>query len=226
MFSNIAKPVMGIVAERFLYSASLGFCIILTYFLFKLLKISLKNNVISTNVKTKIIFLSLIILLPYSIKTIDRNKDWKNYSTLYFNDIKYLNNSAKANAILAEQLLKEIKKDVINNRNRAENENKIKLVIKYYKQAINIYPEYPTALYNLGSIYSNVYKDYQTALKYYKKSLETDSLHFKTYFNIGVCYEKLYNYKEAIKYYKNTLEIKSDYQIARERLDYLKTKFD
>jgi hypothetical protein len=64
MFTNILRSAAGIVAERYAYSATLGFCIIITGILFSIFKIS---NVKEIRPKKKIIVGIMVILLLLSL---------------------------------------------------------------------------------------------------------------------------------------------------------------
>ncbi len=225
MFANIVKPVMGIVAERYLYASSLGFCIIIAYFIF------IKSAKLS---RTFQIAALIIILIPYTAKTIERNKHWKDFLTLYSHDIKYLEKSVNANDMLAGELLREINVDLFKSKDIAEsafakasadkNKEKIDMAIKYYKQTIKIYPEYYSSYNALGEIYLMLLKQYNVAAEYFQKALKINPEFAKSSFNLGQCYEMLNNYPQAIKYYKNAFALNSEYITARSNLANLYNK--
>lgn len=216
MFANIVKPIMGIVGERFLYASSLGFCIIIAYFIFRLLKLDLTRH----NLSYKYIIVLIIILIPYSAKTISRNKAWKDYFTLYSNDIKYLEKSVKANDLFASELLKQVNLDIHNKtKDIAENKEKIQLAIKHYKQALKVYPEHYSSLNNLGLIYFVLFKQYDVAIMYFEKAIKTNPRKKDmTYFNLAYSYEMLNNYPQAIKYYKEAININPVFIRAKSNL--------
>ncbi len=216
MFANIVKPIMGIVGERFLYASSLGFCIIISYLIFKLLKLDLTRH----NLSYKYIIVLIIILIPYSAKTISRNKVWKDYFTLYSNDIKYLEKSVKANDLFASELLKQVNLDIHNKtKDIAENKEKIALAIKHYNQALKVYPQHYSSLNNLGLIYFVLFKQYDVAIRYFEKAIETNPRKKDmTYFNLAYSYEMLNNYPQAIKYYKKAININPAFIKAKSNL--------
>jgi len=201
MFSNIVKPAVGIVAERFLFAASLGFCIALVYFFFRLAKADMKNSFIRSAQKNKILLLALILLLPYTIKTISRNRDWKSEVSLYSRDVKYLTRSAKANVLYAGTLLRHVFMDVKKTKNIERNRQKINTIIKHYNIALDIYPEYANAYNNLASIYIVIYKQYEKAIPYLERAVELDPLYYEAFYNLGFAYEKMNMYDKALHYY-------------------------
>lgn len=93
----------GIFAERFLYSATLGFIILLLLAIYKLSKrieSSLKNAPLIA-----LMMVTILLAIPYSIKTINRNLAWKDNYTLFSTDIKTGANSAQNQRHFAEQTL-------------------------------------------------------------------------------------------------------------------------
>lgn len=83
--SNIVFPIGTNMSERFLFMPSLGFCILLGYSIF----------VISRKSKPLFVSIIAVIFILYSIKTIDRNRVWKDDYTLFTTDVKTSKNSAK-----------------------------------------------------------------------------------------------------------------------------------
>jgi len=57
-------------------------------------------------------------------------------------------------------------------------------------------------------------KDYNNAIKYYKKLLKMDPKNPRHYSNIGDCYFNIGQYKEAVQFYKQAIKYKKDYTTA------------
>ncbi len=206
MFSNIILPINGIVGERFAYIASLGFCMVLAILLFNISKIDIKN--ISYSKKSlKILFLlTLVIVIPYSAKTISRNKAWFNHITLYSSDIEYLTKSAKANELISDWLYIHL-----NEMPFAERQEALKKIEKYYKRSLNIYPNNAQACNNLGTLFFEERRNADSAIVYFEKCLKVDSSYTKAYFNIAQCYSALSMPKKAQYYYKKFLKSDTSY---------------
>ncbi|MCD4679581.1 MAG: tetratricopeptide repeat protein [Bacteroidales bacterium] len=207
LYTNMVKPPAGIIGERFLLAPSLGFCVVITYFIFRVLKKQAQTPNIELKQSIWIVLISLFLLIPYTAKTIVRNKDWKDHLSLMSHDIKYLENSAKANFIYAGALKTEALASIRNNQNTTENMQKLDLSIKHFKNAVDVYPEYYEALNQLGSLYYTVYHDPITAVSYLKRSIEVRPDYKPPYYNLAYIYKSSENYKEAIFYYKKMLEI-------------------
>ena len=87
-FLNIVAGVPGIVAERWLLTPSLGICLILAWFLWK---VFLKAG------SKPFIALFSLILISYSIRTISRVPDWKSHRSLIYHDVNVVPKSFVAN---------------------------------------------------------------------------------------------------------------------------------
>ena len=82
--SNLFFPVGFVVAERILYLPSMGFCMLVGYGAWHILKRTTK-----TKFANKIIKISLMyLLLSHSIKTVIRNNDWRSSFSLYASSIR------------------------------------------------------------------------------------------------------------------------------------------
>jgi Tfp pilus assembly protein PilF len=202
LYTNIIKPPPGIVAERFLLTPSLGFSIILAVLIFIIFRIDLKQKAAGMAYLKKPFMLAGIIMVMFCIKTIARNSDWKNFETLYSHDIKYLNNSAKANSVYAALLSEKIYK--------AKNYKTADAIatesVNYYKKAVGIYPKYSTCWNNIGMIYYKFYKKPGDAILYWKEAAKCDPNYADPYFNIAVAYESAAVVDSAILYYEKTIK--------------------
>ena len=206
MYSNFVKQPTGIVAERFLYIASLSFCIALVYFLFRLVK-QPAGLLPKRNAAFRIIGISLILIIPASAKTIDRNKDWKSEIILFSNDLKYLGNSAKAHYIYANALKSEMIERIRTTGEKTGYENEIKRITELLNKTIEIYPGYFEAWNTLGEISSMMEQDYSSALIYFRKASEVRPAYAPAWFNAGYALQQLGRYSEAIPYYQKAFEL-------------------
>lgn len=214
MFTNILLPINGIVGERLAYFASLGFVIALSILIMKVSKIPILEN--TKKPLTTFIIVLLIVLIPYSAKTITRNNDWFDHYTLYSNDIEYLENSAKANELIGNWLYEHI-----NELKENEIQDAVKKIEKYYLQSLKVYPENTQVTNNLGSLYLTHLKKIDSAIVYFNRCLEVDSTYEKAHFNIAQCYQFVKNDSLAIKHYESVLEYDSMYVKAVANLSIL-----
>ena len=171
--SNILFPIGVFMNERFVYAASIGFVIILAYFLSVKLPIWIKN-------RNAIISILFIILTFFSIKTISRNRVWENDFTLFTHDVKVSVNSAKSNTSAGGKLIEEaIKPDNKNIRIYYLNQS-----IVYLRRAIKIHPEYNDALLLMGNAQWELYHNLDSTFKYYEQILKMNPKYSEVYANI------------------------------------------
>jgi protein O-mannosyl-transferase len=206
LFSNLrpAPFITGIVAERLVYQASAAYCILFVWLLYELAdqvagKFTAKQKSFTRNV----MFASLLLfILPYFILTQIRIKQWKNKTTLYEHDIKYLKNSARANFMLGSHILNKVNDSAVVAPIRKQEALRAQ---KYFTQALNVYPQTNDALIAMGKLQRFYLNNPDSAL-YYWKRVDTTALY--TYVNaqelIGNIYyfDKL-NDSAAVYYYKS-----------------------
>lgn len=132
--SNLIVPVGTFMNERFMFSASIGFCLLLAYLLIEKLPAYLKDEALRKNVIVGLIF---ILLLGYSIKTISRNPTWKDGYTLFTTDVLVSTNSAKCN-ISAGGLMME---KAIKMTDPVAKEKLMEEAMSYVKKAVEIHPK-------------------------------------------------------------------------------------
>jgi tetratricopeptide (TPR) repeat protein len=220
IFSNLLKPAPGLMAERFVFAASLGFCIVVVWAIFHFMK----KNVVGFRwknpdyVKPKYILLGLVFI--YSIMSFSRNMDWADKETLYGHDMEYLSESAKANMLYAALLSKNAmqanlesrmsdgKGGVVTDQQKAAKANDLFLQSRiYYRQATEIAPYYHTAWSNLGTTYffTGATKE---ALPYFLRGVKENPNYAEGWYNVGMAYKKLGNKDSATIAF--SLCIKSD----------------
>jgi len=222
LYSNLFEVLPGIVAERFIFNGSLGYCILafflLQYLINSITYLKLKEGsknrfflsthphplskrgskmlIFTTFLKKEILLACLIIFsLPLCIKTISRNKIWKDEFTLYSHDIKNVPNSVKANEMLAENYLNKYYK---NNNPSLLNSSEF-----YYLKIYQLTPKYAPCLNNLGTI-NFIKKDYNKAIDFYKETLKIKDKTI-THFNLAESYKNVGNINLAKKEYEYVL---------------------
>ena len=226
MFSNLVKPVVGIIGERFSYIPSLGICIV---FACLILNFFNKNNTIrDISLKKKpilIVFLSLLFISS-TFYIIDRNKDWKNRLTLAQNDIKYLNKSVKAHSLLGDYNFKEFKKS----KNQSYKTHFSNNAIFHYSESLNIYDKNPEINNNIGVLkyQSGVFNAsifyFNEAIDLAKKSGQSNIAISNYYYNLASAYDKLEDFNNSILNFENCLQLDEKNIGAYDKL--MKTYFD
>jgi len=154
LLSNLFLKLEATMGERFIYTASFGFCLLVALLLDKLFKVSNEKNklnsfatILKPNSAT---ILLLVVLLTFSARTFSRNADWKDNLTLLSHDVNISSESARiryayGSALLVEKALKE--KD--NNQKNLYLDQAIEQLTK----GVSLIPNYNDAWYNLGIAY-------------------------------------------------------------------------
>lgn len=206
MYSNVLIPVVGIVGERFVFVGSLGFCIALVFFIFKLFKVDPKSLTIEFDGRAKIIVVAALILIPYTALTITRNREWRNNFDLFRKDIPYLKNSAKANAQIAGYLMNTVYSDPGFLATGNVNQYKKEFILDYYRQSLKIYPEQYQTLNDLGTVYLYFDKNPDSAIVYLKKAIDLKPELIPAWVNLGMSYREAQQYDKAIECYNTILK--------------------
>jgi hypothetical protein len=218
-------PIEVLLAERFLYLPSIGFCLFMGYYLEKLF--------ITEQTFAYTVF--AIISVLFFITTYLRNFDWKdNFSLWNKTFLQNTKNFRAANNLAFEyekigdyekalnlysyaltlpayispksapqQLYARVHNNIGNIYFNTKNYTK---AIEEYSIAIKMDPEYSQAYFNLGLLYKTI-GDLNKAIYYYQKAIELSPKTAEYYNNLGIVYMLKDNYDEAIKMYTKALEI-------------------
>ncbi|MDR2972888.1 MAG: glycosyltransferase family 39 protein [Bacteroidales bacterium] len=182
LVSNLFFPIGTFMGERFVFISSIGFCIFAGWLIYNYFHKFTKN--IKHSNRT-IIFTMFFILCFFSVKTINRNKAWKDSFTLYETDVKISENSAKSNYLVGHVLLrKAIFPD--NEKERNKKEYYCDEAARYLKRAIKIYPDHTDALIQLGNLYFDCYKDVAKSLHYFARAFSSTSTRTDEIYNYTV----------------------------------------
>jgi tetratricopeptide (TPR) repeat protein len=184
-FSNVFFPLTGIIAERLLFIPSFAFAIAITSLLFLITKTKLNTNTKLTK-QSGVLILSMILIIPFSILTIQRVPDWENRETLYTADMPKLKASAKANNLYANHMIAKVYEGMKQGVPLQKMDDIIQLSIKHFNQTLSIDSTYANSYHNLGYIYMIIGRDYNTAETYFTKCIQTDSSIPEAYMNRGV----------------------------------------
>lgn len=207
MYSNLLAMPTGIVAERALYIASLGFCIALVYFIFRVLGSEPGKQKIAGKTTNYAILAAVIVAIPATARTIDRNSDWKDELTLYAADMPYLEHSAKANFIYATNLRSSVVERLKNGVQRDLLEEDAQTCITHFRRATAVYPKYSDAWNNLGEVFLLVLNEPDSAIQYFEKAVATNPRFTAAFYNLGYTYQVTDQPEKAIPNYLKALEL-------------------
>jgi len=211
LVSNILFPIGTAMSERFVFIPSLGFCLIVAYYINKLAnppsrKQKTDNIQFDSVIKNKTsLFIIIAILGTYSIMSIKRNMDWKDNTTLFAADIKTSPGSVNLNkgygyALVDSATVIKDKQHQLDSFNMAK---------PYLKKIIELYPKYAEIYTKLGFIYYMT-NNFDSATYYYRTGLNYAPDSYILNYNLGKSLNKLKRYDEAIKYLNDAVKSGAD----------------
>ncbi|MFN8309505.1 MAG: hypothetical protein U0T73_06030 [Chitinophagales bacterium] len=151
--ANLQQPVAGIIADRYAFIASLGFCVLLASVLLRFSKQPFLQKYFEPKSDPRkkkekplaadpvwvkpFLVLTAAVALVYFPFTHSRNADWKNIFSLLEADMPHLERSFEANRIAATQYIN--KASTMNNPN--DRNYGFQKALQYSKQANALYPK-------------------------------------------------------------------------------------
>ena len=142
--SNIVFPIGTFMNDRFIYFSSIGFCVLMAYWISRKLPAPVLNLSVLT-----------IFILGFAIKSITHLPTWENGYTLNRNAIQYSPNSARANLFMGTALFDNFYRTETDYNKKQE---LLKEITGYINKSISIYPTYGSALTMLGGVAAENYK--------------------------------------------------------------------
>jgi len=236
IFSNIAFIVGATQADRFLFFASAGSCLLTALAIERWL---IKDRTIN-GLKTAGGAVLLGICVVFSIMTMARNTDWKDDYTLYTADLDKMPNNARLYNFVGVELQKKCELET----NPQEKDRLNKECIAHLQRAVAIYPPFagahaelgtaflirgehdsaiihlkrsmeleprkPQAATNLATLYL-IRNEYTSAAPYFKRVTEIDTKDVMAWFNLGICYAHIPKNDSATYAFKQVLAIDSSF---------------
>ncbi len=200
--SNVFFQIGDLMNERFLYVSSIGYCLLLGFILLK----AKDRFKLPAQALTAIL---AVILLLYSVKTISRNRDWADDSTLFLRDVQTSTNSARVLNFAGAKLVGIADQDFTPFRRNGTLQKFFDMIkidedvslipdsvlklqlrtraVEYLKRSVAIYPRYSLAWKHLGIASYKLNHNPQDAISYYLQAEEIESNRFYDPWNdIGV----------------------------------------
>ncbi|HKK76957.1 MAG TPA: tetratricopeptide repeat protein, partial [Saprospiraceae bacterium] len=197
-FSNYLIPLPGIIGERFLYIGSLGFIVLMVQL--SNLAIQKWQLVQKQRFRTIGVLLSVGLIVGVSLYVIKRNQHWKDRLTLYQHDITHLSQSAKAQQLLAAELLKKAEEVA----EEAHRTMLLKEASKHFKACVAIYPNFPYGFFDLGTTQMKL-GNYAEAQQSTERSLDVDVYNPQARFQLAMIHELQSEWLQAVDDYQMTI---------------------
>lgn len=197
LVSNFLTPIGATMAERFLFSSSAGFCLALGWGIVALAqKFKISKSILYAFVGG--------ILLLYTVKTYTRTQIWASQEKLFKSGLETAPNSARAQnhygsywRMLADGMQNPADKKKIEPLSKAA---------IYYQKALEIYPAYSEAQYNLGVTYMALHKTADARIAF-EKTLKIDSTYEGAFNNLAIIAFNNKEFQKALDYWDKLLAI-------------------
>ncbi|CAK1577847.1 unnamed protein product [Parnassius mnemosyne] len=187
--SNLLLTVGFVIAERVLYTPSIGSVIITAYGV-QLLWYSKPGT-------KALLVVGLAVLVGSGVaRTHRRNADWQDRATLLRSDLVTLPQNAKLHYNFANFL-----------RETEQQEN----AIKHYKEALRLWPTYSSAHNNVGTLLSGL----ENAEYHFLQAIKFNKHHANAHYNLGKLYKKNGQTNEAIKMLEKCLLLRPQFVQAQ-----------
>ncbi|MCS6934635.1 MAG: hypothetical protein NZM35_05740 [Chitinophagales bacterium] len=211
MYANVVLPLAGIVAERVLLIASAPAMLLAAYGIVHGLgqaKLLQNNKGFLRQISLPVIVIGMVFLL-YAGITIRRNFDWKDTLSLFRADIGHLHNSARANFMIAKEIRRLYRTD--ENLTKEKLEQASREAIKYYRRAIEIYPNFAQALEALGTIYLTEKNNISAAVGLFMRAYNADTTMWRSAYNVGRYYQLQKNNDSALVWFMRAIQARPQY---------------
>ncbi len=204
----------GIMAERFLYAPTLGFCITLVFTALHFVPVNISGptgSLLSVLKKHKLFPLFVILFSLYSLKTISRNRVWKSNLDLFSEDVNSSPLSCQVHRHYGSELidLGTMEKD------EAKKKYYFKKGTEELHEALRIHPHFPDVFFKLAVAYHGVQLNYDSAIYYYKLTIAEAPEYPVSYNNLGSVYENLGKQELASYYYNKAVEVSPSYAAGK-----------
>lgn len=176
--SNLLMYIGTTFAERLVFTASMG-----------LIPLVVSLSAIG---KKPIKVGLMVVAGVFALLSIYRAQEWKTNLTLYEADAKRNPQSFRTHYNYATVLMETIP---LESKNKEE-ENRLRKSIAEFNDALAIRPDFADALLNLGNAYKRL-GEFDKALEFYDRLIAADPQYAKAYFNKGIIWYQLKQYKKA-----------------------------
>jgi tetratricopeptide (TPR) repeat protein len=194
--SNII-PMNAVVANRWLYASSIGFCVLIAWCTTHLPREGELRKILTASAV-------VAVALCYMLLSVGRNNDWRNPMSLWSKTIKSCPTSFVAHNNLGVEYMRR---------------SRMPEAIDEFTRAVRLNPDLVEAQMNLARCYERTGKT-DLAIKHYNDALASPLSDYpaQSHFELGRCLERSGRIRQAIKHYEAAVNEKPDFAHAHLRL--------
>ncbi len=205
LFSNIPFLIGTPMAERFLFFASVSFCLAVALAIEKWI-LKTYNADAPALTSSKVLAIVVPIALIYCGLTVARNNDWLDNLSLFKADINKSPNDSRLAYYYGTELVTVASREG----NPAVSKPMIEEGITNLRRSLAIYPEYEGSMSELGNAFFHVNQN-DSAEIYDKKALERNPKSPLTLNNLAGVYFVTQRYPLALEICKKSIELNPEY---------------
>lgn len=194
-------PHHELLAEHYLYLPSVGFFLCVALIITRGVEISKWRVVTSLS-------LCAVVAL-FSVRTVYRNQDWKNGTTLWEKTVKVVPRCVRAQNNLGVWYYKQ---------------GRYQEAMERHQVALGLNPDSADSYNNLGNVYLAI-DLYKEAEDNYKRAIQIEPDYEKAYSNLGMVYIKEGRYKDASKKFSEALKLNKRFAYTHFGLGVLLIKY-
>jgi protein O-mannosyl-transferase len=188
--SSVLPIAQDVIFEHRTYLPSFGLFLALTSAFFYFIK--------GKHLKIVLIIFLMISAINTAL-TYQRNKIWKNESTLWTDCLKNSPNKGRVSTNLG---------------NAYAQTGLYQQAVNAWTKSIHLIPDYAENYLNRGSVYGKQFGQHKMAIEDFNNAIRLKPDYIKAYNNRGLSYYNLGQYKMAIEDFNNAIRLKSDYADA------------
>ncbi|MEO7444840.1 MAG: hypothetical protein ABIT96_06760 [Ferruginibacter sp.] len=216
--SNILFLIGSHMADRFMYTPSLGLCIVLVFLLVKIFNLTAgKGSYSMLAFAGKNVLPALILgifVMGFSYKTINRNKAWQNNLTLFTEDVKTSPESARTNLYFGIEVFNISRNESLDATTRKTARDK---AVGLFQQAAAIDSTWYLPHFELAYA-ASMDNNQALALQEYRKAYSLQPNDFNVLNNLGNTYYRQDNADSAISFLQKALTQRIDNQFTLESI--------
>ncbi|MEI7661771.1 MAG: tetratricopeptide repeat protein [Bacteroidota bacterium] len=232
----LSAPVIGFIlirggtfAERMLFYPSVGFCMAVAWVILVIARTDIRGRLLKENLLKQPVFivalLGIMVLLPFSALTINRNKTWKDSMTLFTADLDKGQNCALLQYHWGGDRINE-------GVNTKDSIKKIQYILEglhSMRRAAEIFPNFYSAYSRMGDVYDYLGFTYHDPVKVdsavfcLQEAARLEPDQEDVFRRLGSVYLRLknyqlasYNYNMALKLNPESAEAQSKVKMIRE----------